>query len=200
MKGGFSCRGSGGSGPGRRARSHSMAPTSEPTTLPSRSMSSVVGIALAPNACAVALSASSVERQVADVALLEEPAHRDAAVIVDRNRQHGEAIVAMQRLQAIERRHLGPAWSAPGRPDVQQDDAAAEIGKREVLSGGGPEFRRRRRLRLGRRGEAGRAAVAAAFEAREQEEAGGGAGTSARPIHGSMSAGRRCPRCPATMR
>src|SRR3546814_12712143 len=35
------------------------------------------------------------------------------------------------RLQSVERRNLGPAWAAPGGPDVQQHHLAAEVGEGE---------------------------------------------------------------------
>ena len=45
-----------------------------------------------------------------------------------------EIDAAKLRLQTIERGHLPAAGPAPGRPDVEQYDLAAEIGERERLA------------------------------------------------------------------
>src|SRR5438094_1836991 len=71
-----------------------------------------------------------VERQRLDAGLRVEPAGDRQALLIDRQRDHLEALAAELRLQAIERRHLLAAGLAPRRPDIEQHQLAAKVGER----------------------------------------------------------------------
>jgi hypothetical protein len=67
--------------------------------------------------------------EVPDLVLSEEGLnHGGIAVLGDRN--HDEVFSAQGGFQAVKGRHLGYAWPAPGRPEVQKHDPATEVGER----------------------------------------------------------------------
>src|SRR5712692_7110987 len=74
--------------------------------------------------------AVDVERQRLDPDLGEELPRHLRTLLVDRERDDFEARAAEPGLQPVERRHLLAAGRAPGRPEIQHDELALEVGER----------------------------------------------------------------------
>ena len=73
-----------------------------------------------------------------DPGLGEEGLDDRGAAPVLRDREDGE-LVAEFCLQPVERRHLLDARHAPGRPEIDEDEPALEIGEMLFLAGAGRE-------------------------------------------------------------
>src|SRR3990172_495597 len=104
----------------------SAGPIRRAISLPSRSMRSVVGM---PTAFRVE---NSLPEGSGESGSLRGPA------LVDIDRHHGEVLAPELGLERIECRHLLAAGDAPGRPDVEKHNFAAEIGQGLGLAVGGP--------------------------------------------------------------
>ena len=73
---------------------------------------------------------------VVDFRLLHVGLHDAPTVIVHGNANNGEAPIAKLLFQLNQHGNFRAARSAPGSPEVQQDDLAFEIGKFQRISGG----------------------------------------------------------------
>ena len=115
--------------------SHSAAPSTRPSTLPSRSISKAgrqpSHLEGAPDdALGIEIDLDRFEPELGDERLDDLAA---AAVLGDR--EHGDP-VAEARLQPFERRHLAQARLAPGGPEIDEDKLALEIGEPTGFPGG----------------------------------------------------------------
>ena len=77
-----------------------------------------------------------VARQVLDADFVQKRRRALEPRRVDVDRDDFEIGPAVLCLQAVERRHFGAAWDAPGRPQIEQERAALEIGERHLLAVG----------------------------------------------------------------
>ena len=106
-------------------------------------MISVVGM---PTVFSVANSLPvgiGIERKMGGAGVLEEGRGLVRAAFVDIDRHHLEVLAAELGLERVERRHLLAAGQAPRRPDIEEDDLAAEIGQGFGLAVGVGEGERR---------------------------------------------------------
>src|SRR2546425_10148139 len=72
----------------------------------------------------------------AESQLARERHDHGIVLLVDAHRHHPEVAAPPEpAVQALHRRHLHPAWQAPGGPHVEQDDRAAVVGERRSASG-----------------------------------------------------------------
>ena len=96
-----------------------------------------------------------VEREMRGAGLLQEGGGLVGSPFVDIDRDHLEILAAELGLERVERRHLLAAGHAPGRPDIEEHDLAAEIGQGFGLAvgvgeGKGRQFERLRPHQKGR--------------------------------------------------
>ena len=86
-----------------------------------------------------------------------------------------KSLAAGLRLQAIERGHFGAAGNAPGRPEIEDERAAAKIGERQLAPVRAVEGDRDRGPRRPLDGERGDFALRERRQARGSQRGGRGA-------------------------
>src|SRR6516165_3791072 len=89
----------------------------------------------------------SVDRKFANADLGVELGHGLTATVVDRERIDSKTPTSERCLQPVERRHFLPARHAPGRPQIEDDHLAVEIGEAADLPIAILEVQRSDRLR-----------------------------------------------------
>lgn len=143
-----------------------------------------------------------VDAQGAHVVLVEVTRHRREAAAIDRQRDDLELRAPEKRLEPVERRKLLPAGGTPRSPEIEQDQAAPEVGQPQRLAVNVDEAevgeRAGRRMPFERRGREGGARAGRAGGRCRQHAAGslrrpGGAragchakrdnGAGQRPVH-----------------
>ena len=108
--------------------SHSAAPSTRPSTLPSRSIRKLVGRPRTSKACPTSLFGSSIDLDRFEPELGDERLDGLAAAAVLGYREHGDPL-AEPRLQPLERGHLAQARLAPGGPEIDEDELAAQLAR-----------------------------------------------------------------------